>query len=311
MRWFRAETPYRYPLERTFERRLPEDFAGEVYTWDVDNTYLRTDVTSFRAMLAIPFEMAIDKEPFPGVPELLQEIRRGPHEASRETPLLFVSASPTQMRRVLEQRMLIDGIEQDGFTLRDWGGLIRGGRFRKLKDPVGYKLAALLLNRLDLPPRAQEFLFGDDTEHDALIYTLYRDIVSGRLRGEELRERLLRHVARDDAEYVGGLADKVPMHEAIRGVFIHLAGGRGPGRLQESGHEVHGVEDYFQAALVLTALDQISLRGLSRVGAAVASSGKVLRTSFEDALRRGLIPEVAAGRLEEACGRPVNGPETL
>src|SRR5688572_30038714 len=100
MRWFTSSAETRSPLERTFERKFTPDFRGEVYTWDVDNTYIRTNLGSFRAMLAIPFEMAIDKLPFPGVPELLQEIRRGPDDAGRETPLFFVSASPRQLRTV-------------------------------------------------------------------------------------------------------------------------------------------------------------------------------------------------------------------
>jgi hypothetical protein len=309
MRWFRSESPYRYPLERTFDRKLPSDFCGEVYTWDVDNTYLRTDVSSFRAMLAIPFEMAIDKEPFPGVPELLQEIRRGPGETSRETPLLFVSASPTQLRRVLEQRMLLDRIEQDGFTLRDWGTLIRGGRFRKLREPIGYKLAALLLNRSELPVGAREFLFGDDTERDALIYTLYADLLSGRLRGAELQEALAKHVAEEDAEYVTRLAAEIPPIEGVRGIFIHLARKRGPSRLAEYGPRVHAVADYFQAALTLTALHQIHPRGLGRVAEAVGASGEDLQASLQDAIQRRLLPAERAGELAEASGCTPPRPE--
>lgn len=85
----KAEPGAELPLERTFDRQFPADYQGYAYTWDVDNTYLRTDIHSLRAMLTLPLETAIDKKPFPGVPELLQEIRRGPGPDSRETPLFL------------------------------------------------------------------------------------------------------------------------------------------------------------------------------------------------------------------------------
>lgn len=289
MGWFRSDPgESAYPLERTFDRKLGESFRGEVYTWDVDNTYIRTDFTSLRSMLSLPFELAIDKQPFPGVPELLQEVRKGPGPETRETPLLFVSASPRQMRSVLEKRMLLDGIEQDGFTLRDWGPLIRGGRFRKLKDPVGYKLAALLSNRLELPLGAREILFGDDTERDALVYSLYGDIVAGRLRGIPLRDTL-NQLAPDDAEFLLGLASQCPVVDSVVAILIHLARGRGPAAFEDYSTSLFPFENYFQAALTLRGLDQISEPGLARVSKAVAEAGVDLQESIWDANRRGLI----------------------
>jgi len=53
------------------------------------------------------------------------------------------------------------------------------GRFRNLREQVGYKLTELLAGRRDTPVTADEILFGDDWESDPLIYSLYADVVAG------------------------------------------------------------------------------------------------------------------------------------
>src|SRR5579871_2789371 len=137
---------YRYPLVRTNERKL-EGYAGPQYLWDIDNTYLMTDWSSLRDLIRIRFESAIDKRPVAGAPELLQALRRG--TGGDRKPIYFVSASPESMRPVLQKRMLLDGVEQDGATFRDlWTSGARV-HLRHIRDVYGYKIAALLLYRLE------------------------------------------------------------------------------------------------------------------------------------------------------------------
>jgi phosphatidate phosphatase APP1 len=150
---------YRYPLYRRNDRALPGDWDGPIYIWDIDNTYLVTEWSGLRDLIRIRFEAAEDKRPVPGAVELLGGLRRGSDPDARP-PVFFVSASPETMREVLERRMLLDGVMQDGITFRD----LR--RLRYLRDIFGYKTAALLLYRLENPGRACETLFGDDREHD-------------------------------------------------------------------------------------------------------------------------------------------------
>src|SRR2546423_12984853 len=136
---------YRYPLVRSAERKLGA-YAGPLYTWDIDNTYLMTEWSSLRDLIRIRFEAAIDKRPVAGAPELLHALRRG-HGGDRK-PIYFVSASPETMRPVLEKRMLLDGVEQDGATFRDlWTSGARG-HLRHLRDVYGYQIGALLPYRL-------------------------------------------------------------------------------------------------------------------------------------------------------------------
>jgi hypothetical protein len=161
----------------------------------------------------------------------------------------------------------------------------------------------LLLNRRELPPRSREILVGDDTEADAFIYSVYGDILAGRLRGEALRQTL-RKVPPQDVDYVERLAAELPAVDAVTAIFIHLARRRGPAAFSDYGLRVYPIADYFQAAASLAALAQIGLPGLARVAEAVAAAGCDVPASFEDACRRGLIAPGAVSELSKALGCP-------
>ena len=102
------KTSYRYPLDRTQERIFPPDFSGRIYVWDIDKTYLASDIDSLRGLLAIPLEFAVDKRNVAGTPALLRALRRGvaPVGLTDANPIYFVSASPPQLRSVIERKML-------------------------------------------------------------------------------------------------------------------------------------------------------------------------------------------------------------
>ena len=138
-----ARRPRRFPVHTVSKRDYPSGWAGEVFTCDIDRTYLDTRFSSLKGLARIPFEGALDKVTIPGMAQLLKEVRRGPDDVSRHTPIYFVSASSTQLRRVLERKFLLDGIEFDGTTFKDWGRLLRRGKLRGLKKQVAFKLAAL------------------------------------------------------------------------------------------------------------------------------------------------------------------------
>src|SRR5439155_26568806 len=140
-----------------------------------DGTYLATDLTSLKKALAIPFQFAVDKATIPGAVSLLRELRHGPGEKPSFTPLYFVSASPPQLRSVLERKMVLDGVEFDGIAFKDQLKLALRGRLGELKNHTGYKLTALLEYRTRLPRRTRWRLLGDDLESDAEIYTMFAD----------------------------------------------------------------------------------------------------------------------------------------
>jgi hypothetical protein len=276
---------YRYPLVRTNERRLP-DYAGPMFLWDIDNTYLMTEWSSLRDLIRIRFEAAIDKRPVAGAPELLQALRRGKGDAERR-PIYFVSASPEAMRTVLEKRMLLDGVEQDGVSFRDlWTGGVP--HLRHIRDVYGYKIAALLLYRLEGPAKGRETLFGDDREHDPEVYVLYSRICSGAIRGKALEEILTaRGVRKPDVAYVAALATELPQYDPVERVFIRRVRNveRAPGDEPSSvppaapfdaqDQRVTLVRDYAEVAAILYAAHVIDARGFARTfGAVRGESGR-------------------------------------
>ena len=145
-----------FPIDRASYRDYPAEWKGSVFVCDIDRTYLATRLSSYKGMMRVPFEAAVDKIAIDGMRPLLREIRRGPRSRSRHTPLYFVSASPAQLRPVIERKMLFDGLEFDGTTFKDWLGVVRSGRLGRFREQVGFKLTALLTARRELPAGAGE-----------------------------------------------------------------------------------------------------------------------------------------------------------
>ena len=217
--------------------------------------------------------------------------------------LTFISGSPEQMRRKLEMKFKIDGIRPDAFILKPQLSLILRGRFRAIRGQIGYKLDALLRVRA-MSPLAPETLFGDDAEQDAFIYSMYGDLVAGRVELDLVREILERaNVYPDTRELILERARNTPREDTVQRIFIHLDRRSAPGRFLPFGPRVIPVVNYFQAALVLLADGVLSPRGLMRVvvdmnrgaGYAVAE----LANSFQDLGRRGLVDGSLIDRLEQ------------
>ncbi|MFO0747685.1 MAG: phosphatase domain-containing protein [Myxococcota bacterium] len=288
--------PYEYPLERTNDRHFSEGWSGPLYVWDIDKTYLATEIHNLRGLLAVPFEFAIDKRNVAGTAALLRALRRGKSERglTKSNPIYFVSASPPQLRRVIQRKMLLDGVEFDGITFKDQLELVKRRQLGKLREQIGYKLSALLLNRRELPWSASETLFGDDSESDALVYTIYGDTVAGRLRGERL-VKVLSHngVAAEDGHYVASLADGMPEKEIVRGIYINLEVRRNPELFEGFSPRVVPCHDTFQAALRLYEDGHIAVEGVLDVAEQLVVTfarrpPSLLRSAADMVARRGV-----------------------
>lgn len=256
----RSQAPTSVPgsvsfIDRSNDRALPPDWRGDVYVWDIDKTYLDTAFSSLRGLLGIPFELAIDKRALPGTVPLLRGLRHGPGEESALNPLYFISGSPRELRRIVERKMTLDGVQYDGITFKDQLGLLRARRPRGLVEQVGYKLKALLLYRRDHPPGARYTLFGDDVERDLDSFLLFGEVCAG-LRGPELRRRLSSQGVHDhDVEEAASLADALPVEaDPVAQVFIHEVKG---GRVRSSDPRVHVAPGFLDHARVLRALGKI------------------------------------------------------
>ncbi len=234
----RIEAPY--PMQRIVHRRLPPDYEGPVFVWDVDKTYLDTRFSQLKGLLRIPFELAVDKRPIPGVPELLHELRR-PLPGGPRRPLFFISASPPQLAGPVTERMVQDGVEFDGITFKDVPALLRQGRVGQLKEQVAFKVSALLRLADDLPPGARLHLFGDDYEHDDAAYALFADVLAGRVRGFDLEQALRRAgAARRYAQALATWAGALPERDHVEGIWIRLVRDPQGGRIAQSPPLVRG-----------------------------------------------------------------------
>jgi len=306
---------YRYPLVRSTERKLA-GYSGPVYLWDIDNTYLLTEWSSVRDLIRIRwFETAFDKRPVAGAPELLQALRRGPAQGGERHPIFFVSASPETMRPVLEKRMLLDGVEQDGATFRDlWTQALGMPHLRHLRDVYGYKIAALLLYRLEGPATTRETLFGDDREHDPEVYVLYSRICSGAMRGKTLEEVLAaRNVRKNDIAYISALAAELPEHDPVERIVIRKIGkverspGDEPGEAKATPFDAQDrrvtlVADYAEAAATLFASGLMDARGFVRIATAVrGESGRDIQALLEAA--RPALDAAAVERVKAELAR--------
>lgn len=280
-----------YPLRRRNERRLPPDWEGPAYIWDIDNTYLLTEWDGLRDLIRIRLEAAEDKRPVPGAVELLAGLRRV-EVGGQRPPVWFVSASPETMRPVLERRMLLDGVVHDGITFRSLRSL------RHLRDIFGYKLAALLLYRLESPLGAREVLFGDDREHDPWIYELYARACAGTCRGAELEAALAPRGVRTQARrYIAALAGELAARDAVEWIFIRRTGAAKVEADPPDDPRLVFLDDFAQAAALLRALGRIPAEDLRCVLAAARAAGlgvEPLRAVQEKAAR---LPAGAPARV--------------
>jgi hypothetical protein len=262
-----------YPLSIEDQRSYPEGFDGKVFVWDIDKTYLETHFSSLKGMARIPVEFAIDKKAIAGMPEILRGLRRGPGEDYACAPLYFVSASPPQMRRVIERKMLMDGVEYDGIILKDWFKTLRQLRPGRLKEQAGFKICALLAGRLTRP-QSVESLFGDDVESDAEAFYIYSHLLSGDRSTGEINQMMVEAgVKRDDQRCIRKLLDHLgPERGRVARVFIHLEHDTPVEQFKRLAPQVAPVKGAVQLSLALYGMNLVDVETVQRATAAVQAS---------------------------------------
>jgi hypothetical protein len=286
-----------FPIDRKDERVYDPDWQGVAVTCDIDRTYLATRFSSLSGMARIPFEFGIDKVDIAGMASLLKELRRGPDpRVSRSTPLYFVSASPAQLRPVIERKMLLDGLEYDGTTFKRWGAVLVSGRTARFREQLGYKTTALLMARQALPAGTQDVLIGDDIESDPWAFCAYADVLSGALAGDQARSRLASFgVADDDIERIVELRASLGEVTPVKRVLIRLERGDAD-RLRPLAPRVRACRGAWQMALSCFDDGEIREVGLLRVG--------------RDLVARGVRSDDLAERLIDAVNRGVTSAQT-
>jgi hypothetical protein len=218
-----------------------------VFRWDLDKTYLRTEFDTLVDLMRTAIERPERKRTVPGASALLREMR-----SIGRVLITIVSGSPEQMREALETKLRLDGVQWDEFVLKPSLRNLLRFRLRALRDQVGYKLPALLSARTRVDGAVPETLFGDDAEADALVYSLYADVLGGRIGEETLLAVLEKAGAYPDAiAEVLRLARSLDRTDPVRRIFIHLDRKSDPAFFVRYGRRVVPIYNYFQAALVL------------------------------------------------------------
>lgn len=271
-----------------------------VFRWDLDKTYLHTNFDTWLDIVRTAVEKPEGKRTVAGAAALIRELR-----ATIPCRITILSGSPEQMRNTLEAKLRLDGVQWDEFVLKpSLRNLVRL-RFRALRDQVGYKLPALLAARTRCPVGVPETLFGDDAEADALVYSLYADILAGRVD-----DKLLTAVMEHAQSYPDAVAEtirlvhKVERADPVRRIFIHLERRSDPAFFRRYGARVVPITHYFQAALVLTRDGVLSPASAAHVATSFLAEG----SHSADELVRGAADLVARGHLTPDDLRPVAEP---
>ena len=256
------------------------------------------------------FEGAEAKQAVPGASALLRELRAG-----GGARICFISGSPRQMRRVLTKKLKLDGVEFDEFILKPNLRNMLTGRFRAMREQVGYKLPALLAGRAGLPPETRETCFGDDAEADGFIYSLYGDIIAGRVnrrpaRGDPRARRHLRrrraargHARRGAAAARGGVAHLHPPRSPLADLALRSlrrAPRAGVQLLPGGDGDVRGRASSSAPAVVRVALEMVDRYGYTI---------DALRNSLQDLLRRGRLLRATARHARRRAHRRARCPQ--
>lgn len=277
-----------------------------VYRWDLDKTYLATDFHSLRGLWTAATEPAHQKRNVPGSAALLRALCARPGAR-----VVVVSGSPTQMREVLEEKLRLDGVRFDELHLKDNLGNLKRGRLKAVRGQVGYKLPLLLQGRVGLGPAVRELLFGDDAEADALIYSVFADVVAGRMRPAELSRVMEAAGAYPDTiASTLPLVDRIPSGDIVDRIFIHLDRGVPPARFERLGPRLTPVHSWVQAALTLVQDGHIPAAAALAVAREVQAAGldaDAVANLAQDAVRRGLFGPEAVEALAAAADDEAGG----
>jgi predicted component of type VI protein secretion system len=273
-----------------------------VYRWDLDKTYLKSEFDSVRDLVKIPFERPEDKVAAPGVAALIRALRAVGTAGGLQVRVYFVSASPPQIGKAIRDKLALDGIEYDSIAFKNQLQHLVRGKFRNLREHIGYKLAELLKGRHDAPAHAREFLFGDDWESDPLIYSLYADVIAGRVSEDELRA-VLDAVPVDPAqvEEIAALQRDLERADAVVRIFINLERRTPPANFRAFGFRLVPTFNYFQTAACLFQDGELTLAAVAKVAESLvgesAYTPERLSNSLADIARRGHLAPATATAL--------------
>ncbi|MCL4558562.1 MAG: hypothetical protein M1491_08040 [Deltaproteobacteria bacterium] len=277
-----------------------------IYRWDLDKTYLRTEFETVKGLIRTAFQSAEEKESVPGAPSLLKELQK-----DEANSVYFISGSPKQMRKVLEKKLRIDGINWTELVLKPNLQNLLHGRFHALREQIGYKLPVLLEDRVKSGQRNREVLFGDDAESDAYIYSLYADTIAGKVGEGTIEEIMdLARVPSANRKKSFHAVGRLEHSDAVGRIFIYLEKRSPPKGFDVYGSRVVPIYNYFQAVLILYREKLMGMTSVIRVILDLVFEHRtppsVFANSFQDLLRRGVIDMSKSVEIIDGIRRNLN-----
>ncbi len=277
------------------------DYAAfdEVYVWDLDKTYLDTHWQSLRDIFRASFADNYHRNNVPGTSTLVNSLKNFWHEKNGEQkqfPIFFITASPPQMEKKIREKLQADEILPLGIFFKDNLRNLWPGRFWRLRQHVGYKVTALLYLRTLLKKEISQVLWGDDSETDAVIYSLYSDISSRRLQNEDC-EKVLKtfQVTSEQIQRIFAKQEQIEAMDPVEKIYINLAVDTDPEYYMKFGRRMLPSYNSFQIALDLFQDNRLSMDHILRVGKDLylnyGFTVDELQRSLDDLIRRQVIGE--------------------
>ncbi|PCI27406.1 hypothetical protein COB52_04825 [Candidatus Kaiserbacteria bacterium] len=273
----------------------------EVFVWDLDRTYLDTHWGSLRELFKTAFEKAFQKRNVPGTRSLVQALMSS-RQAEKPFPIYFITASPPLLESRILEKLELDGLFPFGMFFKDNLKNLHPKRLRRLTQQVGYKIQSLLQLRLRLSKDLRQILWGDDSEADAIIYSLYSDICQRRLSPSELRNILSGlYVTGKQLDVILRLQSQVPIGDPVEKIYINLAVDTDPEYYLKFGRRVVPTNSTFQASVDLFQDGRLPVDQVVRVAQDLIMnygfSKDEIESELDDLIRRQILGKECMARI--------------
>lgn len=270
--------------------------SGEVYVWDLDKTYLDTKWHSLSDIIQSAFEKPYQKRNVPGSSALVKALME--HVKLKRSldrlPIFFITASPPQIEEQIREKLKFDHIDPLGIFCKDNLKNLKPKRWRRLTQQIGYKLQSLLQLRTLLGQDVSQVFWGDDSESDAVIYSLYSDVCSRRYDQQEMQS-ILNHFQVTDVQVdtIFQLQEQIPVSDPVEKVYINLAVDTDSEYYLQFGRRTVPTRNYYQVALDLFQDGRLSKEHVIKVGMDLKDnynfSRDELEVSLDDMVRRQIL----------------------
>ncbi len=251
-----------------------------VFIWDLDKTYLDTHFESFSGLMRTIFEKAFQKRNVPGTSALVKALAE--RAKPKKLPIYFISASPPQMQEKIKEKLDYDGIAPFGFLSKDNLKNLKPSLWRKLTNHIGFKIQALMEIRLLLASDCKMICWGDDSESDATIYSLFSDICAHRLTDREVQNTLKAlGVSFDQINLIIELRDQRENFDPLERAYINLAVDTDPEYYRRYGRRLMAVDNTFEVSLDLYQRGFLDVPGVLSVVKDLQDNYSFNKNSFE------------------------------